>query len=149
LPIPTPLSTHSIPLTNVETPDAVDIGTPKNSLVIPPPVVRPVAQRVRKSLRGLVHKKMFPIEMTGACAVHLSPSLSISALISTAFKATSLFYEPKTFTEAMSGTEGDLWRPTADYEMAAHMAANLQTSAYDALSADLLDSPIILPTHLR
>jgi hypothetical protein len=28
-------------------------------------------------------------------------------------------------------------------------AANVQTSAYDALSADLLDSPIYLPTHLR
>jgi hypothetical protein len=25
----------------------------------------------------------------------------------------------------------------------------VQTSAYDALSADLLDSPIYLPTHLR
>lgn len=28
-------------------------------------------------------------------------------------------------------------------------AANLETSTYDAISADLLDSPIILPTHLR
>ncbi|EFX62653.1 hypothetical protein DAPPUDRAFT_336646, partial [Daphnia pulex] len=79
--------------------------TPEDQLVIPPPMVRPVAIPVRKSLRGLVPKKMFPFEMTGACAVHLSPSLSMSALISTAFKATSLFYEPNTFTEAMSGAE--------------------------------------------
>ncbi len=28
-------------------------------------------------------------------------------------------------------------------------AANFQTTAYDAISADLLDSPIILPPHLR
>ncbi|KAI9554978.1 hypothetical protein GHT06_020267 [Daphnia sinensis] len=28
-------------------------------------------------------------------------------------------------------------------------AASLETSTYDAISADLLDSPIILPTHLR
>lgn len=121
LTVPAPPSTHCIPLTDVETPDAVDISATTDPLVISPPIVRPVALPVRKSLRGLVPKKMFPIEMAGACAVHLSPSVSMSAFISTAFKAISLFYEPKSFAEAMSGAEGDLWRPAADHEMAAHI----------------------------
>ncbi len=119
LAVPAPLSTLSMPLTNTAPPDAVDIPAPKDQLVIPPPMVRPVALPVRKSLRCLVPKKMFPFELTGACAVHLSPSLSMSALISTAFKTTSLFYEPQIFNEAMSGAEGDLWRSAANHEMAA------------------------------
>ena len=82
---------------------------------------RPAAVPVRKSLRGLVPKKLFPIEMEGACAVHQSPDVSMSAFISMAFKAISLFYEPKTFTEAMSGTEGDFWRKAADHEIKAHI----------------------------
>jgi hypothetical protein len=82
---------------------------------------RLAAVPVRKPLRGLVPKKLFPIEMEGTCVVHQSPDLSMSAFISMAFKAISLFYEPKTFTEAMSGTEGDLWRKAADHEMEAHI----------------------------
>jgi hypothetical protein len=82
---------------------------------------RPAAVPVQKSLRGLVPKKLFPIEMEGACAVHQSPDVSMSAFISMAFKAISLFYEPKTFTEAMSGTEGDFWRKAADHEIKAHI----------------------------
>jgi hypothetical protein len=121
LPVPTTLSTHSILLTNVDTPDSVYSATPDKSSSYPSASGSSCCSTGSKTLRGLVPKKIFQIEMTGACAVHLSPSLSMSALISTAFKATSLFYEPKTFTEAMSGAKGDLWHPAADYEMAAHI----------------------------
>jgi hypothetical protein len=66
LAVPAPLSTNSMPLTDAATPDAGDIPAPEDQFVIPPPMVRPVSLPVRKSLRGLVLKKMFPFEITGA-----------------------------------------------------------------------------------
>lgn len=119
--VPTPPPTPNIPMADVGTPDESSIPVPINTPVIPPQMDRPVALPVQKSLRGLVPKKLFPIEIKGACAVLHSPSLSMSTFISMTFKATSLFYEPKTFTEAMSGAESELWRPATDHEMAAHI----------------------------
>ena len=117
LAVPTPPLTPSVPLVDVETPAAVNELAPCH----PSADGSPYGHTGSEILRGLVPKKIFPFEMIGACAVHLLPSLSMSAFISTDCKATSLFYEPKTFTEVMSGAEGNLCRPAADYEMAAHI----------------------------
>ncbi len=59
-----------MPLAVIETSDQGTMPVPVNPPVIPLQTDRPVAIPVRKSLRGLVPKKMFPIEMTGACAGH-------------------------------------------------------------------------------
>ncbi len=97
-----------------ELPDANQNLEPK---LKDPPTTHPI----RQSKRGRIPKKHFPIESN--VAVDASHST-----ISIAFHAqTFLYYEPKTFKEAMASDEGEFWRKATDEEMQSHRKNNTWT----------------------
>ena len=102
--------------------------SPDHSVVPPavlPPATTPSDTRVvgipiRRSLRGLIPRKLFPMDDDSVGSGGFIGTLSMTSLISLALKTTSLYYEPKTYKEAMTGSEGALWKVAADHEIAAH-----------------------------
>ena len=100
------------PAANIALPDASLIPEPS----VPVPVsgtkkkTQPVALPSRKSLRGLVPKKYFPMEANP----------TIESFHSLAMKFLSFFLEPKNYKEAMNGPEAPLWKPVADDEISSH-----------------------------
>jgi hypothetical protein len=113
-PPPSPLIADITPETNIHpvTSDPA-LGT-KTKL-------RAVHLPVRKSARGLIPKKHFPMDMDCAMADIHPRDASMYCFISMALKSSSLFYEPKTFREAVDGPEGTLWKQAADNEMSSHI----------------------------
>ena len=111
------------------TPPVINMDSPEKG--VPPPttplfVEDPIQQRqvsapLRKSLRGLIPKKLFPIETFSSYASTPSSPLPMSCYISMALKGSSLYYEPQTYKEAMNGDESALWKLATDREMAAHL----------------------------
>jgi hypothetical protein len=78
---------------------------------------------VRKSLRGRVPKKQW-----GMVADEVMEAPSIMATTTMAFQAFEfIFYEPKTFKEAMESSEGNLWKLATDDEMLSHAKNNTWT----------------------
>lgn len=63
---------------------------------------------VRKSAKGLIPKKQFPMDMDCATVDTHPRDASMYCFISLALKSSSLYYEPKTFREAVDGPEGIL-----------------------------------------
>jgi hypothetical protein len=76
---------------------------------------------LRKSTRGLIPKKLFPMETFGSYAAVETSTLPMSCCISIALKGSSLYYEPQTYKEAMGGAESALWKLATDREIAAHL----------------------------
>ena len=114
--------TPPVPTVSVDAPPADVKLEPGESLPIGG-VKRPlpaVGLPLRKSARGLVPKRHFPMDVVGDFA-SLPAAVSMCCFISMALKSGSLYYEPSTFQEAMDGPEGELWKLAADAEMAAHV----------------------------
>lgn len=77
-----------------------------------------IPQPIRQSTRQRVPKKLWPME-------------SYAALMSSDEAMTKhpmfIFYEPKSFKEAMTSTERDLWKKAADEEIRSHQENNTWT----------------------
>lgn len=69
---------------------------------------RQVSIKLRKSLRGLVPKKLFPMDTFGSCAAAEPSTMPMSCCISIALRGSSLYYESQTYKEAMNGAESAL-----------------------------------------
>lgn len=75
----------------------------------------------RQSMRGRIPKKLHPMETYAG----LSKTSDITSL---AFHAhTLIFYEPKSFKEAMASEESELWKLAADDEIRSHHKNNTWT----------------------
>lgn len=113
------------PIRGDEQPDA-DTSKWKNATTTSPPNVTQstkrttvsIPQPVRQSTRQRIPKKLWPME-------------SYDALLSSHHNTTKnpvfIFYEPKSFKEAMASTERDLWKMAADEEIRSHQENNSWT----------------------
>ena len=85
-------------------PPLINLDSPEKG--VPPPTAplcveeqlleRQVSVPIRKSIRGLIPKKLFPIETFGSYAFTQSSKMPMSCCISIALKGFSLYYEPQT-----------------------------------------------------
>jgi hypothetical protein len=77
----------------------------------------------RTSKRGLIPKKLFPFEMDDPFPVHGLMSYCVDL----ALKSVSLFYEPRSFKDAMDGPDSIHWKKVADDEIFSHAKNNTWT----------------------
>ena len=80
---------------------------------------------IRKSKRGLIPRKQWPMDAEKAMSTTTPSSCSSITL---ALQAHSfIFYEPKSYKEAIQSTEGDLWKIATDDEIKSHHKNNTWT----------------------
>ena len=108
-----------VSVTDTSSPTAIDKPVPPTSATDTTikKKLLPVSLPTRKSARGLIPKTLNAID-TGASSADLKyVDELMAAFLCLAFKAASLYYEPKSFIEAMTGPEKEFWKPAADIEI--------------------------------
>lgn len=78
---------------------------------------------MRTSKRGLIPKKLFQFEMDDPLPVRGLMSYCVDL----ALKSVSLFYEPRSFKDAMNGPDSIYWKKVADDEIFSHAKNNTRT----------------------